>query len=105
MTDVVPTRYLAEWYHPDVIGEDVDDVVARLEEGVSAMRAEGIAIQLLVALLVRTDEVFYGLYAAPSVDEVRSACTRAGIPAERLSANVDARFDKEFCTPDPRRCS
>ena len=99
MTGRPHAHYLAEWYGPGVIGEAVDDVVAKLERGVSAMRAEGTPIQLLVALLVPTDEVFYCLYSAPSAEAVRSACTRAGMPAERLSADVDARIDKEFCVP------
>ena len=102
MTDRPDSRYLAEWYGPDVIGGAVDDVVANLERGASAMRAEGTPIQLLVALLVPADEVFYCLYSAPSAEAVRAACTRAGMPAERLSADVDARIDMEFCMPSPR---
>jgi Protein of unknown function (DUF4242) len=101
MTEPRLARYLVEWYQPDVTRGAVDDVVARLELAASELREEGTPVHLLVALSVPTDEVFYCLYAAHSEEVVRAACTRAGIPVERLSADVDARFDRELCTPSP----
>jgi hypothetical protein len=82
-------RYLAEWYRPDVTGATLDDVVGRLKRGA----AEDDAVRVVMALSVPSDEVVYCLYAARSEDDVLAACVRAGIPAERITADVDARID------------
>ena len=82
-------RFLAEWYRPEVTGATLDDVVGRLKRGAT----EGAAVRLVMALSVPSDEVFYCLYAAESADDVLAACARAGIPAERITADVDARID------------
>ena len=82
-------RFLAEWYRPEVTGATVDDVVGRLRRGA----AEVAAVRLVMALSVPSDEGFYCLYAAESADDVLAASTCAGIPAERITADVDARID------------
>ena len=82
-------RFLAEWYRPEVTGATVDDVVGRLRSAA----AERPTVRVLVALSVPSDEVFYCLYAAESADDVRAACTRAGIPAERITSDVHARIE------------
>jgi hypothetical protein len=82
--------YLAEWYRPDVTAQPVDDIAAQLDAGVASLCAEGTPVQLRVTMVVPTDEVLYGLFLAHSPEVVVQACQRAGIPADRLSADVDA---------------
>lgn len=82
-------RYLAEWYRPEITGATLDDVVGRLKRGA----AEADHVRVVMALSVPSDEVVYCLYAADSADAVVAACTHAGIPAERITADVDARID------------
>jgi hypothetical protein len=86
---------LAEWYRPEVSEQPVDDIAARLDAGVTMMCAEGTPVRLLATVLVPTDEVLYGLFAAKSLETVIQLCDRAGIPAERLTDGVDARIALE----------
>ena len=94
------TRYLAEWYGPEVVGgavgmeaavaDAVAAVVARLEDGAVSLRSEGVPVHLLLALLVPADEVFFALWEGTAAEDVLTACARAGLPLERLSADVYA---------------
>ncbi|WP_326546146.1 hypothetical protein QGN32_20825 [Mycolicibacterium sp. ND9-15] len=83
--------YLAEWYGPKVTRRPLDETVARLGTGISAIRDEGSAVRLLVAMTAHGDEVLYSVFAASSPDIVRRACERAGFPAERVTAGIEAR--------------
>lgn len=83
--------YLVEWYHPELTAQPLDDTIAKLDAGTVAMRAEGSAVRLLMALTAHADQVLYSVFAASSPDTVRQACERAGYPAERLTAGIDAR--------------
>ena len=87
--------YLAEWYRPEVTAQRVDDIAAKLVAGVEMMCAEGTPVRLLATVVVPTDEVLYGLFAANSSEIVLQACKQAGIPAERLTAGVNARIPLE----------
>jgi hypothetical protein len=82
--------YLVEWYRPDLTEEQLDDTAATLEECAASMSAEGSPVQLLMTLSVPTDEVIFGVFAAGSALIVAQACERGGIPAQRLTAAVDA---------------
>ena len=84
--------YLAEWYRPEVTERPVDDIAATLDAGAAILCAEGTVVRLLMALAVRSDQVLYGVFAACSPETVVQVCRRAGIPAERLTADVDARI-------------
>lgn len=88
--------YLVEWYGPELTARPLDETVAKLAAGAVAMRAEGSAVRLLMALTAHTDQVLYSLFAAASPDTVMRVCERAGFPAERLTAGIDARL-----MPDP----
>ena len=44
-----------------------------------------------MALTARSDQVLYSVFAASSPDTVRQACERAGLPAERVTAGIEAR--------------
>jgi hypothetical protein len=83
--------YLVEWYRPEITAQPLDETVAKLGAGMLAMRAEGRAVRLLMALTARTDQVLYSVFAAASPDTVWQACERAGFPAERVTADIDAR--------------
>ena len=90
-------RYLAEWYIPELTEESVDDLVTRLDAATAALASEGAPIRLLLTLSVPTDEVLYGVFAAPSRETVSQACERAGLPYQRLSDHIDARFRPRLC--------
>ena len=87
----VATRYLVEWYRPNLTRQLIDDMVAGLDKATANMSAEGSAVSLLLTVAVPADEVLYGVFAAESPDVVRAACERAGSLAERMSADIDAR--------------
>jgi hypothetical protein len=86
------TTFLAEWFVPDLAEATVDDIVARLNSAASLTTAEGPAVRLMVTLSVPTDEVLYGVFEAASSEAVVAACLRAGLPQQRLSTDVTARF-------------
>jgi hypothetical protein len=83
--------YLVEWYRPEVTGQPLDETVAKLDAGIVAIRAEGSAVRLLMALTACSDQVLYSVFAASSPETVRRACERAGFPVERLTAGIEAR--------------
>jgi hypothetical protein len=83
--------YLVEWYGPEITAQPLDETLAKLDTGMNAIRAEGCAVRLLVALTAHTDQVLYSVFAAASPETVRQACERAGVPAERVTAGIEAR--------------
>ncbi|HYO02517.1 MAG TPA: hypothetical protein VET27_11825 [Mycobacterium sp.] len=92
----VATRYLVEWYRPNLTRQLIDDMVADLDASTASMCAEGSPVWLLMMLAVPTDEVLYGVFAADSPDLVQMACARAGSEPERMSLDVDARITQQF---------
>lgn len=86
------TNFLAEWYLPDLAETTVDDIVSRLDAAAAAVSDQGSRVRLVVTLSVPTDEVLYGVFDADSADAVGAACLRAGVPHQRLSPHVVARF-------------
>ena len=90
------TRYLVEWYRPNLTPQLIDDIVAALDEVTTSMCAEGFPVRLLVTLAVPLDEVLFGVFAADSTDLVQTACARAGAVPERISVDVDARMTQPF---------
>jgi hypothetical protein len=93
MTTAVPvaTRFLVEWYRPNLTRELIDGMVARLNEAIARMSADGSPLWLVMTVAVPTDEVLYGVFAADSPDVVRAACEQAGSVPERMSVDIDAR--------------
>ena len=83
--------FLVEWYGPEAIGRPLDETVAKLDAEITAIQAEGSAVRLLMALTAHSDQVLYSVFAASSPDTVRQACERAGLPAERVTAGIEAR--------------
>jgi hypothetical protein len=99
----IATRYLVEWYRPDLTRQVIDDMVAGLDAATMDMCAEGSPVWLLMTLAVPTDEVLYGVFAAESEMLVQTACVRAGSIPERMSIDVDARISAHL-EPD-RHCA
>jgi hypothetical protein len=87
-----PTRYLVEWYRPDLTPPVIDEMVAALDSSVAAASAEGTPVLLLLTLAVPSDEVLYGVFAAETPELVQTTCARAGLAPERMSLDVDARI-------------
>lgn len=82
--------YLVECYRPQLSGPPLDEAVTQLD---LASAAESTGAQLLLTVCAPVDEVLYSLFWAPSVDSVVQVCERAGLPADRVSAGVDARIN------------
>lgn len=85
-------NFLAEWYLPDLEETTVDDIVTRLDAAAALFTGEGTPVRLVVTLSVPTDEVLYGVFDAATPEAVVATCRRAGIPQQRLSTDVVARF-------------
>lgn len=49
-------------------------------------------VQLVVTMAVPSDEVLYVVFGASSTTPVLAACSRAGLPPQRVTADVDARI-------------
>ena len=87
MTATTSPRYLVEWFHADLTDEWVDTFVAALEAAVAHTQ-----VQLIVTMAVHTDEVLYAVLAAPSAEAISQVCLSAGLPPQRITADVDARI-------------
>jgi len=86
-------RFLVEWYRPDVGDDAFDRSIARLIECAAASsRAGGDPVQVLVTFAVPSDEVAFAVFDASTAQAVAKVCDQAGIPAQRLTPAVDARF-------------
>lgn len=85
------TCYLVEWYRPSITKELLDHTIDKLDESAASLSSEGSPVQLLMTLGVPSDDVVFGVFEADSRQSVASACDRAGIPAQRVTAAVDAR--------------
>jgi len=85
-------NFLAEWYLPDLAETTVDDIVSRLDAAAALITGEGTPVRVVMTLSVPTDEVLYGVFDAASPEAVVATCQRAGLPQQRLSTDVIARF-------------
>jgi hypothetical protein len=90
----IATRYLVEWYRPNLTRTLIDEMVTELDSSTASMCAEGSPVWLLLTVAVPSDEVLYGVFAAESPDLVHAACARAGSVPERMSADIDARISQ-----------
>jgi muconolactone delta-isomerase len=89
------TNFLAEWYLPDLADAAVDDIMARLRTAATELTSGGARVRLVATLSVPTDEVLYGVFDADSPDAVVATCEHAGLPHQRLSADVVTRVISE----------
>ncbi|MDR3664500.1 MAG: hypothetical protein P4L86_29635 [Mycobacterium sp.] len=88
--DAVPLRYLVEWYTPHLHGRAIADIAQCLRRSLDAMPTPAHSPALLYALEVPQDAYAFGVFSADSADAVAQACEQAGLPADRVSAAVEA---------------
>ena len=86
------STYLAECYWPDVSPAAVEAVAARVRRSVRELRRAGTIVELRGSIVLLADEVVLYLFGGSSIEVVRDACVRAGVPLERVVESV-ARFE------------
>jgi len=86
------TTYLAECFWPDVSPAAVEEVAARVRRSARELTDGGVAVELRGSIVLLADEVVLYLFGGSSIDAVRDACARAGVPAERVIESVE-RFE------------
>lgn len=88
--DAAPSRYLAEWYTPHLNGRAITDVAQCLQQSLARMPTQPLKPELLYALQVPQDAYAFGVFAADSAEIVAEICRHAGLPADRVTAAVEA---------------
>jgi hypothetical protein len=78
--------YLVEWYRAALIGEQLDRATSTIEAAAASMT--GSPVCLLAIVVVPTDEVIFGVFAADSEADVNETCRLAGMTAQRVTAAV-----------------
>ena len=86
------THFLVEWYRSALAEEPLDASVARLIECAESMSAAGSPVCLRATLATPADEVVLAVFGSADEHAVAEVCRRAGCPAQRMTAQVDARF-------------
>jgi len=86
------TCFLVEWYRSALADEPLDTSVARLIECAESMSAAESPVRLRATFATPADEIVLAVFDSASADAVAEVCRRAGCPAQRLTAHVDARF-------------
>jgi hypothetical protein len=77
-------RYLVESYLPANGAEDVSGVDTRARAAADDLRRGGAGLRFVESIFVPADEMCLLVYEADSVELVREASRRAGIPCERV---------------------
>ncbi len=88
--DTAPSRYLAEWYTPHSCVRRIADIAQRLRQSLATMPTESHRPELLYAAEIPQDAYAFGVFAAESSEVVTHACRQAGVPADRVTAAVEA---------------
>jgi hypothetical protein len=88
-------HFLVEWYRPAIADEPLDLSVARLIQCAASISAAGSPVSLLATLAVPSDEIVLAVFDSASEQSVAEVCRQAGCPAQRVTADVDARFWRE----------
>jgi hypothetical protein len=81
--------YLVEAYLPRTSPGGADAVAARARAVAAQMRDDGTAIRLMRSFFVPEDELWFGFYQAPSIDDVAEATSRAELALGRIQQAVD----------------
>jgi hypothetical protein len=82
------SRYLVEWYRPDLTDELLELTTARIDDSADGLSVEGITVELLLTIVVPADEVVFCLFAAASAASVEQACRNAGCPFTRITEAI-----------------
>lgn len=85
-------NFLVEWYRPAIAEEPLDESVARLIRCAASISAAGSPVHLLATLAVPKDEIVLAIFGSAVEQTVVEVCRQAGFPAQRLTADVYARF-------------
>jgi hypothetical protein len=88
--DTALPRYLAEWYTPRLSERAIIDVARRVQECLQALPAGPNKPRLVYALEVSEDSYAFAVFAAESASVVCQACEDAGLPADRVTAALEA---------------
>jgi hypothetical protein len=91
MATTSPPSHLAEWYRSDFTDESVTELVATLESA-TATADHREPVRLVVSMAVPSDEVLFVVFEAASTAAVMEVCERAGLPPQRVTADVDTRI-------------
>lgn len=88
MTDCTSglAHYLVEWYRSGLPQDAIDQSFAMLTRGAELVAEDGASATVVLTLSVPTDDVIFTVFSATSPEVVVTACDRAGIPAQRVSA-------------------
>ncbi|MET0476167.1 MAG: hypothetical protein ABW001_16155 [Mycobacterium sp.] len=86
-----PPNHLAEWYRSTLTDAWVAEMVATLQ-GATAVADADDPVRLILSMAVPSDEVLYVVFEAASSAAVVRLCERAGLPPQRVTADVDARI-------------
>lgn len=77
--------YLAEWYRDGLPQDAIDQPFAVLTRGAQLLSDDGAFAEVVLMMSVPTDDVIFCVFNATSPEVVVAACSRAGIPAERVT--------------------
>jgi hypothetical protein len=91
MATTSPPSHLAEWYRSDLTDASVAEMVATLESA-TAVEDPDQPVRLILSMSVPTDEVLYAVFDAVSAAAVVDVCERAGLPPQRVTADVGTRI-------------
>jgi hypothetical protein len=80
--------YLVECYAPGIDRARVGSEAARAAAAAAELRADGVSVEYLQALLVCADEVVFHVFASDGAAAVREASLRAGVAFERVLESV-----------------
>lgn len=90
--DAALSRFLAEWYTPHLRDRTITDVAQCLRQLLATMPAQPRRPELIYALEIPQDAYAFGVFAAESAEHVVWACQNAGLPADRVTAAVEASY-------------
>ena len=76
-------HHLVEWFRTEADQARIAQITEALTAGVYPAE-----VTLVLIIAVPTDQVVYGLFAASSSEALLALCARAGIPPQRVSADV-----------------
>lgn len=94
--------YLVEWYRDEAWQrESFARTFAHLSKGTEFLSEDGSSATVLMTLAVPTDDAIFGVFVATSAEGVTSACRRAGLPPQRVTAAV--AMGRNLNTPRVRR--
>jgi hypothetical protein len=81
--------YLVEFYVPEACRADVAEVVARTHAATDALRAEGIPLRLLHAVVEHEADLCLCFFEAESSDAVLEGARRAALPFDGVPEAVE----------------